>query len=80
MGARTKSLIRNALVQNASRAFGAAPLYVPVMVERPTGDLVPALFTQEQIAVAVLRATENPEDAPRPSWLRETWDRVRFGV
>lgn len=76
MGARTKSIIRNSLVWNNNRAFGAAPMYVPAMVEQLTGDLVPALFTQAQIQEAIDRAGFNPEDAPRPSWFREMWARM----
>ncbi len=77
---RTKSYIRNVLVSNKGRAFGASPAYVPAMVEQAAGNLQPALFTQEQIAVAIERARANPEDAPRPSWVREQWERFWFST
>lgn len=56
-------------VKNKDRRFGSAAEYFPVMVHTEIGDQKEALFTADQIRVAVDRAKENPEDLPRKSWL-----------
>lgn len=51
------------VVENKERKFGADSEYYPVRVQ--DGDCeVNALFTIEQIKVAIERAQNNPEDVP----------------
>lgn len=49
-------------VANTERRFGADPNYYFTRVELPDGGLVPLLLTEEQLEVAMKRATMNPED------------------
>lgn len=76
MGVRTGSIIKNQLVINEDRAFGSTTAYIPALVENEVGDLHPALFTRDQIQAAVARARANPEDAPRPTWLKSLFSKV----
>lgn len=61
-------------VANRNRRFGAAPFYYPAEIDRGGGRIDPALFTPDQLADAVARAQDNPEDVPArrrvPGWLR----------
>jgi len=49
-------------VNNKDRRFGAAVEYFPVYVIDDTGKKIPALFTYNQLMVAVKRAEVNMED------------------
>lgn len=51
-------------VVNTKRKFGEAQTYYPVYIEGDGGDPVPALFTANQIEVAIARAKTNMEDVP----------------
>ena len=73
MANRTRSIIDHVAVANHARTFGADPDYIPAFV-RKNGKLVPALFTNGQLTVAIQRAEKNKEDAPVMTW----WQRV-FG-
>jgi len=77
MGNRTKSRIRNVPMLNRNRHFGAAPDYIPAMIEDEFGYLSPALFTRDQIMEAKQRARNNPEDAPRATWLAELIQKLK---
>jgi hypothetical protein len=61
----------NDVTPNRARRFGSEPSYIRSVVLMD-GTLQPALFTRDQIAVALARAADNPEDAPdvRPWWQR----------
>lgn len=61
---------------NTKHKFGEVGQYHPVLIETPSGLLLPALFTPEQLCVAIDRATKNPEDAPKVpavSRLQRAW-------
>lgn len=57
---------------NKKRKFGSSNLYHAVVLD-VKGIPTPALFTPGQVEVAVRRAEEQPEDAPRLSW----WQKIR---
>jgi hypothetical protein len=64
------SLFKDEKVVNADRRFGSNTEYYPCYITRGDGAVVPALFTQHQIAEAVERAAKNPEDVDdRATWL-----------
>lgn len=77
MGPRTTSRIRNVSLLNRKRNFGAALEYIPAMIEDEFGYLSPALFTRDQIMEARQRARNNPEDAPRATWLAELIQKLK---
>ena len=52
------------VVVNKDRKFGANREYYPVIVRTDDDQEAPALFTENEIAVARERAVENPEDCP----------------
>ena len=70
MGDRTGSVVKYRFTHNRERRFGSDLGYVPALIENEVGDLSPALFTAVQIREAIERARANPEDAPRPTWLK----------
>lgn len=49
-------------VVNSSRKFGSAQLYFRGDVRTARGDVLPALFTSDQLRDAIDRAATNPED------------------
>ena len=49
-------------VVNANRKFGSAQLYFRGNVLTGRGDVLPALFTSDQLRDAIDRAATNPED------------------
>lgn len=49
-------------VTNRKRRFGANAHYYPAHVETMTGLTKRALFTEDQLAIAIQRAAANPED------------------
>lgn len=70
MGDKTSSIIKYRFTHNRDRTFGSSLGYVPALIENEIGDLSPALFTADQIKDAIARARANPEDAPKPTWLK----------
>lgn len=60
-------------VPNTERRFGSATHYYPVTIitghRRET-----AMFTPNEIGVAILRAKDNPEDAPQQA--SSLWHRI----
>jgi len=50
-------------VKNKERKFGACLEYVPVMI-KVDGKSKEALFTMNELQVAIDRAKRNPEDIP----------------
>jgi len=52
-------------VENKERRFGSSKAYFPVYVTSVDGEPIPALFTGNQIQVAVERARVNEEDIPQ---------------
>lgn len=76
MGAVTSSIIKYRFTHNRDRRFGSDLGYVPALIENEVGDVSPALFTAAQIREAIERARQNPEDAPRPTWLKGLVSRV----
>ena len=62
-------------VENKDRKFGAQPYYFPAMMHDDNGDTIPALFTQDQIQVAIDRAGRNHED-----FKTQTFFELIFGV
>lgn len=67
---RSKIHARDA-VDNQRRKFGAATRYYPARLRGWGGDRA-ALFTPNEINVAMKRALDNPEDVPPLDW----WERV----
>ena len=55
-------------VENKKFRFGQTDHYYPCMVQTEHGEK-PALFTIDQIEVALERAAANPEDIPRKDFL-----------
>lgn len=62
-------------VDNRERKFGSADEYFPVRVITMEGQVINALFTQDQLATAIQRALRNPEDIPENTTI---WQRI-FG-
>ena len=61
-------------VINKNRAFGSSTSYFPAYVVLTDGKEVPALFTMDQLNIAMARASRNVEDMPKEdtsffSWL-----------
>ena len=57
-------VVGDILVQdNQERKFGADSQYGVIWVTSGNAT-IPMVFTKEQLAVAILRATRNPEDIP----------------
>lgn len=66
---KSKILLSEA-VENKERRFGSDLNYYPAYVVDDKGEEIPALFTSDQIGVAISRAQTNPEDLPeRKSFL-----------
>lgn len=66
-----KSIIRRqSLIENKNAHRLAKTHYYLVYIADDEGNLTPALFTQNEISKALLRAENNPEDAPlvKKSW------------
>lgn len=55
-------LKKNEVVENKDRHFGSNLVYFPCMIETEHGTEEPALFTEDQIKIAINRAKINPED------------------
>lgn len=49
-------------INNEARRFGAAKEYFPCLIQDRDGNVVPALFTMDQLDIATARAANNPED------------------
>jgi hypothetical protein len=60
-------------VNNKGRTFGADTTYIPAIVVGRDGSEMQALFSVNQITVALERAARNPEDLPKQNVL----DRIR---
>lgn len=58
------------VVSNEDRKFGANMYYYPCIVVDAEGNEHNALFTADQIEVALDRASKNPEDIPEET----LWD------
>ena len=55
-------ILMKEVVDNKDHKFGEADQYFPVYVEKEDGTVVAALFTADQIDVAIVRASKNSED------------------
>jgi hypothetical protein len=65
-------LYKSEKVENTDRKFGSDTEYYPIYIKRDNGEIVPALFTIDQIHVAIDRATKNPEDIDeKANWLEK---------
>ena len=51
-------------VENTERKFGSSTHYYPVWCEDIRGDRTPAMFTLNELTLAVKRAKKNKEDIP----------------
>lgn len=65
----------NEVVDNKERKFGSALQYYPAKVKTKTGESKVALFTDNELKIAMERAEINPEDIPQSSSI---WDAI-FG-
>jgi hypothetical protein len=52
----------NEAAENKNPHVKADKNYVVAYIQTPEGDLLPALFTDNDISRAMVRATKNPED------------------
>lgn len=52
------------IVANQNAKPAASKQYYALRVQLPSGEEVSALFTESQVAAAILRAKKNPEDVP----------------
>ncbi len=73
MGLDSKIEMKEEVV-NKNRAFGSNTSYFPAYVVLTDGKEVPALFTMDQLNIAMARASRNVEDMPKEdtsffSWL-----------
>lgn len=59
-------------VPNKDRQFGEADYYYPVKIELSDGAVAMALFTENQLMLALKRALDNEEDFPEKT-LFEKW-------
>jgi hypothetical protein len=57
------------IVENKDRKFGSLLEYYPARVETEDGKVFNALFTENDINEAMLRAESNPEDIPKTGFL-----------
>jgi len=57
-------IILSEAVENKDRRFGSNLQYLPAVIEYESGETASALFTEDQISVAIDRAGRNPEDIP----------------
>lgn len=65
---------------NTERKFGSSASYYVAHMD-DGGTVRPLLFTEDQIAVALQRAEDNPEDVGPPARLPfSTWLRKRLGL
>lgn len=63
-------------VENKEFRFGQTSHYYPCIVHTRHGE-EPALFTLDQIQVAIERARDNPEDLPKRSFLERIFGHLR---
>lgn len=68
-------ILFNEMVQNKERKFGSELTYYPCKVIDNEGIEHNALFTADQIGIAIRRAETNPEDIPQE---KNLWQRI-FG-
>ena len=66
------------MVDNKERKFGSVNQYYPVIVIDSEGKLQPALFTENEINVAIERAQSNPEDVEKEE-KKSFWE-IIFGL
>jgi len=63
------SLIKmNEVVDNTERKFGEILEYFPVQIETKDGSKTWAMFTENEIEIAITRADKNKEDIPKSLW------------
>ena len=62
-------------VENKERKFGSVLTYYPCTIEFGNGEKEKALFTKNQIEVALERGLDNPEDFPKKKsfWSKLFW-------
>lgn len=58
------TIVMDEMVKNTERRFGSTNQYYPVKIENADGTEKNALFTLDQIEIAIERAELNPEDFP----------------
>lgn len=61
-------------VDNKNPHWKAATKYNHLRVQFPNGDEKSLLFTDNEIKRALDRASKNPEDILKVSWLRDLFD------
>ena len=61
-------------VDNTKKWPSAADKYNHIRVQVESGEELHMLFTDREIRRAVKRASRNPEDLPKVSWLRDIFD------
>lgn len=66
-------------VENLERHRLANPTYFPSYVKMKDEQLMPALFTEREIMVAVERGKKNPEDIGEQTVEEKTWLESIFG-
>ena len=62
------------LVENTKRKFGSRTRYWFARLQHPSGTEIPYLFTDDQLARAELRASDNSEDLLAAGIIRDLLD------
>lgn len=72
MGLESKIDLKEEVI-NKERTFGSNTSYYPAYVVLSDGKEVPALFTMDQLNIAMARAARNVEDMPKESCSFFSW-------
>jgi len=64
-------------IENLDRKFGSVNRYYPLIVIDKDDEEVPALFTKNEIKIAIERAETNPEDVTKEKG-KSFWE-ILFG-
>lgn len=70
-------LLKEERVTNDERIFGSTNYYYPCRIKTEDGEELVALFTEDQLKIAIARAGKNPEDIEKTkSFLTKFFDNV----
>ena len=70
-------ILKDERISNDERIFGSAKHYYPCRIKTEDGEELVALFTEDQLKIAIARAGKNPEDVEKTkSFLTKFFDDV----
>ena len=72
MGLESKIDLKEEVI-NKERTFGSNTSYYPAYIVLSDGKEVPALFTMDQLNIAMARAARNVEDMPKENGSFFSW-------